>query len=199
MWHKVFVSIYMNTLFPLEPVWPPGFSYFENFISKEEEDRLLGYIQGIELHSFQFQGYEGKRRTASFGFDYSFEKGTLSKGENIPPVFNFLIEKVADKISLAKESFVELLVTEYPEGSVINWHRDAPPFGLIVGISLLSDCNLRLRPYEKTAQKKSSIISLPVKRRSLYIMDGPSRTDWQHSIAPVKDKRYSITLRTLKN
>ncbi|MBX9850590.1 MAG: alpha-ketoglutarate-dependent dioxygenase AlkB [Cytophagaceae bacterium] len=91
-----------------------------------------------------------------------------------------------------------MLVTEYPTGSVINWHRDAPPFDLIAGISLLSDCKFRLRPHDKSKQCRTSIISFPVKRRSLYIMQGPARTDWQHSIAPVKETRYSITLRTLK-
>lgn len=189
----------MNTLFPVEPLYPPGFSYFENFISAEEEKALLKEIESVELHSFQFQGYEARRRVASFGYDYSFEKGSLSKGKDIPSVFGFLLDKVADKTSLRKEQFAELLVTEYPEGSVINWHRDAPPFDLVAGISLLSACTFRLRPYDKQQQKRSSVISFKVEQRSLYIIDGLSRTDWQHSIAPVKKIRYSITLRTLRS
>ncbi len=35
-------------------------------------------------------------------------------------------------------------------------------------------------------------------RRSLYVMKGESRTDWQHSTAAVRTVRYSITLRTLR-
>jgi alkylated DNA repair dioxygenase AlkB len=81
---------------------------------------------------------------------------------------------------------------------VINWHRDAPPFDIIAGISLLSDCIFRLRPHDKTKYKRSAIISFPVNQRSLYIIQGAARKDWQHSIAPVKQLRYSITLRTLK-
>jgi alkylated DNA repair dioxygenase AlkB len=99
---------------------------------------------------------------------------------------------------MPSENFAELLLTEYPEGSVINWHRDAPPFGLIAGISLLSDCTFRLRPHDKAKQNRRSIISLPVRRRSLYIISESARTDWQHSIAPVKQTRFSITLRTLR-
>ncbi|MGV3657809.1 MAG: alpha-ketoglutarate-dependent dioxygenase AlkB, partial [Chitinophagaceae bacterium] len=92
----------------------------------------------------------------------------------------------------------ELLVTEYPPGSVINWHRDAPPFDTIIGISLLSDCVFKLRPYDKAKQERKATISLPVQRRSLYVMKDSARTEWEHSIAPVKQTRYSITLRTLK-
>jgi len=91
-----------------------------------------------------------------------------------------------------------MLITEYPPGTVINWHRDVPQFDLIAGISLLADCTFRLRPYNKTKQTRSSVISFPVQRRSLYIIHGNARWNWQHSIMPVKQTRYSITLRTFK-
>ena len=105
---------------------------------------------------------------------------------------------MATKLGKAKNDFAELLVTEYPVGSVINWHRDAPPFDIIAGISFQSDCIFRLRPHDKMKQNRKSIISFPVRRRSLYMMEGIARTEWQHSIAPVKEVRYAITLRTLK-
>lgn len=188
----------MKTLFPVEIVFPEGFSYYADFITKEEELDLLSAISKVELHRFLFQGYEAKRKVASFGYDWSFEKRTLSKGREIPAAFDSLIQKVADHLSISKNSVAELLITEYPPESVINWHRDAPPFDTIVGISLLSDCTFRLRPHDKAKQNRNAIISFPVEQRSLYIIQGPARTEWQHSIAPVKQLRYSITLRTLK-
>jgi alkylated DNA repair dioxygenase AlkB len=188
----------MATLFPIETNFPDGFSYFPDFISKEDEQYLLQVIRKTELHSFLFQGYEAKRKVASFGYDWSFEKRSLSKGKEIPGEFDSLIRKIAGHLSIPKEAFAELLVTEYPPESVINWHRDAPPFDTIAGISLLSDCTFRLKPHDKTKQKGNATISLLVKQRSLYIIQGPARSDWQHSTAPVKKTRYSITLRTLK-
>jgi alkylated DNA repair dioxygenase AlkB len=92
----------------------------------------------------------------------------------------------------------ELLVTEYPPGSVINWHRDAPPFDLIAGISLSSDCTFKLRPHAEEKRNRKTTVSLTVANRSLYVMQGASRSEWQHCITPVKDVRYSITLRTLR-
>ena len=188
----------MNTLFPTGPDLPEGFFYIPDFLSKEEEADLCGVISKLELHNFSFQGFKANRKVASFGFDYSFENGRLSKGKEIPQVFDFVVEKVSGHLHVAKHEFAELLITEYPVGSVINWHRDAPPFDVIAGISLMADCNFRLRPYDKAKQTRSSVISIPVNRRSLYIIQGPARSDWQHSITAVKHTRYSITLRTLK-
>jgi alkylated DNA repair dioxygenase AlkB len=188
----------METLFPARPIYPAGFTYIPAFLSENEEQQLLSEISNLELHVFKFQGFEAKRKVASFGYDYSFDKRALSKGKEIPAAFDVLIDKVANHLLINKEDFAELLVTEYPVGSVINWHRDAFPFDLIAGISLLSDCTFRLRPHDKTKQDRSAIISVPVKSRSLYVMRGMARTEWQHSISPVKAVRYSITLRTLR-
>jgi len=159
---------------------------------------LVDEISKMELHPFTFQGFKANRKVASFGYDYSFENGSLSKGKDIPQIFEFLIEKVGEYTSIKKDDFAELLVTEYPEKSVINWHRDAPPFDVIAGISLMADCTFRLRPFDKAKQTRAPVISFPVQRRSLYLIRGLARTDWQHSISPVKKARYSITLRTLR-
>jgi len=75
----------MNTLFPVETAFPEGFIYYLDFITREEEQDLLETISKIELHSFLFQGFEAKRRVASFGYDWSFEKRTLSKRKTNSP------------------------------------------------------------------------------------------------------------------
>jgi alkylated DNA repair dioxygenase AlkB len=35
--------------------------------------------------------------------------------------------------------------------------------------------------------------------RSIYLTRGPARTEWEHSIPPSGQLRYSVTFRTLKN
>jgi alkylated DNA repair dioxygenase AlkB len=188
----------MNDLFSEERSLPEGFSYFENFISVQEELQLLQLIADTELHTFNFHGYEAKRKVASFGYDWSFTKRQLTRGKEIPAGYGFLISKVSSHIQVQAPDFSELLVTYYPVGSVINWHRDAPPFDVIAGVSLNADCTFRLRPYGKKDRGRGSILTIPVKRRSLYVIRGAARSEWEHSIMPVKDKRYSLTLRTLK-
>ena len=46
--------------------------------------------------------------------------------------------------------------------------------------------------------KRGEILSMELQPRSIYLMSGPSRESWQHSIAPVKELRYSIMLRDLR-
>ena len=185
-------------LFENKTLFPEGFVYVDDFITAEDEVRLCEIIHSIQLHTFMFQGHEARRKVASFGFNYNFEHRSLTRGEPIPPEFYPLIRKVERHLSLSENSFAELLITEYPVGSVINWHRDATPFGIVAGVSLLSDCLFKLRPYNKEKRIRKSTISLKVAPRSLYVMSGPARYDWQHSTAPVNSVRYSITLRTVK-
>jgi alkylated DNA repair dioxygenase AlkB len=185
-------------LFPHAIKLPPGFTYQKHFLSVEEEQKLLAAIQQIDLHPMMFQGFEAKRKVASFGLDYSFDRRTLTEGKPIPSEFHWLIQRVANFLSVPNEDISELLITEYPLGSVINWHRDAPPFDIIAGISLSADCIFKLRPHDKAKQSRKATVGLTVERRSLYVMSGVSRDQWQHSTAPVTQVRHSITLRTLK-
>lgn len=188
----------MNTLFDIQPAFPQGFEYIPDFISESQERDLITACKEVELHPLIFQGFTALRKVKSYGYDYNFDRRSLAPGLPIPPAFDFLITMVAARTTIPAGEWAELLVTEYPPGSVINWHRDAPPFGVIAGISLLSDAVFRLRPYDKAKQHRKAVISFPVLRRSLYIMKETSREEWEHSISPVNETRFSITLRTLR-
>ena len=187
----------MNTLFDISPELPVGFSYYPDFITVEEEEKLLAIIQRFELQNMQFHEYEARRKVISFGKGWSFTEQRLKEGNIIPHELDFLIERLAKHVNILPQLIAQVLFTEYPVGSVINWHRDAPPFKIIAGISLLSDCKFKLRPHEKAKQTRQATLSLTVQRRSLYVMQGTAKTEWQHSTAPVKKVRYSLTFRTL--
>jgi alkylated DNA repair dioxygenase AlkB len=181
------------------PTYVPGFVYMRDFIDVQEESELLNYIATLPLKPMQFHQYEAKRKVLSFGYDYHFQDRALSKGDPIPELFHPLIQRVATVLKVNDTDITELLVTEYPPGSVINWHRDAPPFKSIAGLSLLSDCSFRLRPYDKTNRTRHSTLTYPVQRRSLYLIQDEARSEWEHSIQPVRSTRYSVTFRTLVN
>ncbi len=122
----------------------------------------------------------------------------MKEGKPIPTDFNFLVDRIAKQLSISNSLIAQFLITEYPVGSVINWQRDAPPFDIIAGVSLLADCNFKLRPHNKEKQTRNAILSLAVKRRSLYSMQGIAKNEWQHSTAPLYKVRYSLTFRTLE-
>jgi alkylated DNA repair dioxygenase AlkB len=188
----------MNTLFEIKPLLPEGFNYYPGFITVAEEKQLLDAIGKFELSKMKFHEYEAKRKVISFGQGWSFTEQQLKQGNPIPGEFDFLIEKIAQQLLIPKDQIAQFLVTEYPVGSVINWHRDAPPFDIIAGVSLLADCTFKLRPQDKEKQTRSATIALPVQQRSLYTMQGAAKREWQHSTAPVKKLRYSLTFRTIK-
>jgi alkylated DNA repair dioxygenase AlkB len=188
----------MNTLFDIEPILPAGFHYYPGFLNEEEEEILLAEIKSFDLRQMKFHEFEAKRKVISFGKGWSFTEQALKEGDPIPPAFDFLTNKIAAKLNIETTSIAQFLITEYPVGSVINWHRDAPPFEMVAGVSLLSDCTFKLRPHAKEKQGRKSTISMMVEKRSLYCMQGEAKTQWQHSTAPVSSIRYSLTFRTVK-
>ena len=87
-------------------------------------------------------------------------------------------------------------MTEYRPGASIGWHKDKAVFGEVIGVSLLAPCLFRLRRKTGTTWQRAS---LTVEPRSAYLLKGPSRTDWEHSIPGVESLRYSITFRNFKD
>ncbi|MGE5361868.1 MAG: alpha-ketoglutarate-dependent dioxygenase AlkB [Bacteroidales bacterium] len=182
------------TLFDLAPVLPPGFVYEAGFISKDEEAALLGEIRRLSFEDVRMHGVVARRRIVQYGFNYSFDSARLSAGRTVPPFLEPLRDRAARFAGRPAADVTEALVTEYPPGAAIGWHRDAPPFEVIVGISLLSPCRFRLRRIDRTG----SPVEITAEPRSVYLLSGEVRTHWQHHIPPTAALRYSITFRTLR-
>src|SRR4051794_2275629 len=91
------------------------------------------------------------------------------------------------------DAFRHVLVTEYSAGAAIGWHRDKAVFAEVVGVSLLSACRFRFRRQHHDGKwQRAAITAEP---RSVYLIAGESRTEWEHSIPAVDRLRYSITFR----
>ncbi|NPC59156.1 alpha-ketoglutarate-dependent dioxygenase AlkB [Caenimonas sp. S4] len=93
-------------------------------------------------------------------------------------------------------TFSQIMVTQYPPGAGIGWHRDRPVYEDIVGISLLARCQLRLR--QRAPNGGWTRRAAPIEPRSAYLLSGGVRDEWQHSITPLELARYSVTLRTFR-
>jgi alkylated DNA repair dioxygenase AlkB len=79
----------------------------------------------------------------------------------------------------------------------IGWHRDKP-FGVVFGHSTRGAALMRFRPLESHIEPRQTLV-LELEPRSLYVMQGPIRWLWQHSMLPARELRYSITFRTRAN
>jgi alkylated DNA repair dioxygenase AlkB len=184
------------SLFDKAPKLPEGMTYAEDVILPAEERALVARLAELPLKEFEFQGYLGKRRVVSFGWHYDFNKARLNRTEDIPDFLLPLREAAAAFAGLQPADLQHALVTEYTPGAGIGWHRDRPNFADVVGVSLLATCSFRLRRKTGSTWQRASLAAAP---RSAYLLRGPSRTEWEHSIPPVDTLRYSVTFRTLRS
>jgi alkylated DNA repair dioxygenase AlkB len=173
---------------------PEGFRYAPAFLSETEERDLLEHFKCLEFRSFNFQGYIAKRRILDYGVTYNFSTRQASPTKAIPQFLLPLRDNAAGWAGIRADEIVESVITEYPPGAPIGWHRDVPQFEIIIGVSLGSACRMRFKPYKQPGL----IASIALERRSVYMMRGAVRWQYQHSIPPVKQLRYSITFRTLR-
>jgi alkylated DNA repair dioxygenase AlkB len=178
-----------------EPSGPTGFKYERDLISRDDERALIGGIAWLPLAEFRFQGFLAKRRVAYFGWRYDFDRSRVEPTEPIPDFLLELRSRAAEFAGLAVDDLPHALVTEYAPGVEIGWHRDRPVFEHVIGISLGSECTFRFRRKAASKWERFSLIAEP---RSVYLMRGPSRWEWEHSIPAVQGLRYSVTFRSLR-
>jgi alkylated DNA repair dioxygenase AlkB len=176
---------------------PDGFVYAPEFITRDEEDSLLGAIKVLPLQEAKYKSYTAKRRIISFGASYDFDTNELSAAPPPPGFLMPLRGKVADWLGLPAERFAHVLVTEYRPATALGWHRDTPQFATVVGVSLGGWCRMRFRPYPPRKGTKQPVYALELEPRSAYVLQGNVRWRWQHSIPMTKNLRYSVTFRTL--
>ena len=180
---------------------PDGFLYRKNFISAAEEQELIEGIQKVQLEPFKYYQFTGKRRTASFGWQYEFGASEITAAPEMPPFLLPLRVRAGKVFNIDPNSLVQTSIIEYSTGSPIGWHRDIPQFGIVVGISLGAACRMKFRKYSRVRSKKvdrNEVLSIELQPRSIYLMSGAAREIWQHSIPPVKQLRYAIMMRTLR-
>lgn len=184
------------SLFNVESGLPDCFRYRPNLIDDGEESALVTGIERLPFRAFQFHGFEGKRRVVSFGWRYDFREAKLRKAEPIPEIFHSIRAKAASFAGLDPGAFEQLLVTEYEPGAAIGWHRDRPVFGEVIGVSLMAECTFRFRRKADAGWERAS---LRLAQRSAYLLSGPARAEWEHSIPGVARLRYSLTFRNFQD
>ncbi|PZR36684.1 alpha-ketoglutarate-dependent dioxygenase AlkB [Caulobacter segnis] len=174
---------------------PEGLLYQADAIGPAQEAQVAQAIAALPFKPFQFHGYEGARRVVSFGWAYDFARQVLEPAEPIPAFLMPLRDRVAALAKVPPEAFQQALAIEYAPGAGIGWHRDRPQFDIVAGVSLLSSCPFRFRRKVGERFERATLRPAP---RSAYVLTGPARTQWEHSIPPVEALRYSVTFRTVR-
>ena len=184
-----------SALFTEPEQWTPaGFRYQEDVITEVEEAALVDWLQKLQLKPFEFQGHLANRRVTSFGLRYDYSRRTVETASEFPPFLNELRAKAAEFAGRGVSEFRQAGVNEYRPGAGIGWHKDKALFGIVVGVSLLAPATMRFRRAQGRGWTR---LAQRIAPRSMYVLSGEARTEWEHSIPPLDELRYSITFRTL--
>jgi alkylated DNA repair dioxygenase AlkB len=193
--HDLFMSTAAVESQP-EGTLPEGFNYGAEIVPDDLARELVGRFAALPFKNFDFHGFKGNRRIVSFGWRYDYSgRGQLRESAPVPEFLHPLAQLAADFSGLESGTFQQALITEYAPGAGIGWHRDKPMFEDVVAFSFENACRLRLRRKNERDWERAALTVAP---RSAYLLRGPAREQWEHSIAAVGALRYSVTLRTFK-
>ena len=175
---------------------PEGLVYRPELVPANVEADLLEVFETLRFDPIVIRGQAARRTARHYGLDYDYGARTPMPGEPVPDWLRPARAIAAELAGFAPEELVEILVQRYPPGSTIGWHRDAPAFGTVMGLSLGGSSRLRFQRGKGDARRVFEVLLEP---RSGYVLSGRARTSWEHSIPPTKELRYSITFRTLRS
>ncbi|MGC5171947.1 alpha-ketoglutarate-dependent dioxygenase AlkB [Microbacterium sp. DT81.1] len=175
---------------------PSGLSYRDEVITVPEEAALLERFARLEVTPLVLHGVPSRRLTRHFGVGYDFGTRGTVEVEPVPDYLFGLRAKAAEFSGVDPLTFVEALVSFYPPGATIGWHKDVLAFGgVVVGVSLGSACLMRFQRTAAGGERR--VFEQPLASRSAYVLTGAARWTWQHSIPPVAEDRWSVTFRQL--
>jgi len=172
-----------------------GLEYHPELISAEAEREIVTFVEDLDFREIRMHGQVAKRTVRQFGLQYEFGTWKLEEAEPLPAELERARLAAAELAGVGPEELAQTLVSRYPEGAGIGWHRDAPAFGKVVGISLLAPCRMR---FQRGKNDTRETFDLALEPRSGYLLSGSARWAWQHSIPATPSLRYSLTFRTLK-
>ena len=169
--------------------------YRPDLLTAGEEAALLDVLESLRFDPIVIRGRAARRTARHYGLDYDYGSRTPRPGEPVPDWLLPLRARAAGLADVEPDELVEILVQRYPPDAAIGWHRDAPAFGTVTGISLGSAARLR---FQRGKGERRRVWELLAEPRSGYLLAGEARTSWEHAIPPTKELRYSITFRTLR-
>lgn len=176
-----------------------GLEYYPRFITREEEIKLVETIDSKEWLS------DLKRKVQHYGYKYDYRARRIDKSFRIgtlPTWSKFVIDRII-KNGIIDNGPDQLIINNYEVGQGISPHVDCEPCfsDTIVSLSLFSDVVIDFKHLKST--KKESIL---LQRRSLLVMSGEARYNYEHGIAPrindvfnnkkrQRERRISLTFR----
>jgi alkylated DNA repair protein (DNA oxidative demethylase) len=145
---------------------PEGLIYAPGFLAEAEERDLVTVLATFDLHPYVLHDTPSRRLVRSFGLALVTGAYDAGPAAPIPAELSWIRDRCAALMGREPEELADLLVTRYPPGAGIGWHRDAPQFRDVSGVSLLTACRMRFRRGRTRAWETAE---LTLERRSAYV------------------------------
>jgi len=161
----------------------PGLTYLPHYITVDEQNKLINIIDQQEWST------KLRRRVQHYGYRYDYKNGSLASSSYLGDLPDWA-DRIAKRLSddgLTTKVPDQVIINEYEPGQGITSHIDCVPcFGkTIISLSLGSSCVMDFT--HSQIKQKASILLIP---RSIVVMQGAARYEWQHSIAARKKDKY---------
>jgi alkylated DNA repair dioxygenase AlkB len=190
----------------LPPTWEPipGLFLFEDFITEEEETRILQELDKPNDQVWKNEGHTGTHREKRYGMDHDlWSKEIRPTKYPLPNFINDILAPKLKRLSAMTDCFpndVNAIDYRRQAGHSLTSHVDdrkkhKEP---IANLSLAGSCYMTFRnvnSQRNTAVKEKKVL---LKRRTLQIIVGKARYDFSHGIENsdlLSDRRVSITMR----
>jgi alkylated DNA repair dioxygenase AlkB len=180
----------------------PGLFVLENFLTEEEEAKLLKKINKCEWKDNRTKDRHVQIYGPWHDNSYKIIPGKFSEHPKWSRKYAKRIRKVAiddNSDKLLDPEKCEIYTNKYNKPVDLQYHFDnrSTYDDCIYGISLNSDGFLGFRE----PNNKDNVRKIKLKRRSLYIMSGNARHKFQHGIEKewITGERISITYRTIRD
>ena len=153
----------------------PGLVYKPDFITEDEETRLLACIDGAEWST------ELQRRVQHYGWRYDYNQRRIDESMRLgelPEWARDLARRLVDE-GFMKDPPDQVIVNEYRRRQGISRHIDQPQSFAehVATISLLETWGMVFR-----CRDSKEKIEKPLERRSVAVLTGDARFKWTHEI-----------------
>lgn len=171
---------------------PPGFCLMTEQFSIAEEKAYCSFFARLAFPPVVMRGRKLRRDIRAFGAGFNANFQSVEPAPPLPVPLRRLRSRVSQIFGENDCSFGQALVQRYPRSATIGWHRDSDQFGpTILGVSFLGAARMRFREH---STERTRFVNLPP--RSVYILAGDSRVNWDHAVGAVTNMRYSVTFRS---
>jgi alkylated DNA repair dioxygenase AlkB len=152
----------------------PGLRYVSDYLDPASHDRLFAAVNTTTwLHDPSGRGFQ------IYGYSYHHTKGGIHRIDDLPDWAADLGKRLW-RNGLMPYVPDQLIANEYPSGTGIFPHVDAPFFdATVVSVSLGSSCVMLFT--ESATGRVEEMFLAP---RSALVIAGEARDKWKHSIPP---------------